>query len=182
MTKRNQTVYMMILTALFAALITVGALIPPIPVGSLPITLQTLTVYVTAGMLGVKWGSAAVGIYIALGALGLPVFTGGQGGLGVLFGATGGYILGFLLIVLAVGLTVRLFGRRLWSLLGGMAVGTLACYAFGTAWFVLLYTRSNGAIGVGEALSICVLPFLLPDALKMTLAALLVCRLSKRSI
>ncbi len=168
---------MTVLTALFAALITVGALLPPIPIGAVPVTLQTLTVYITAGMLGAKWGSAAVAIYIALGALGLPVFTGGQGGFGVLFGATGGYIIGFLAIPLAVGLFAHLFGRRGWALALGMAIGTLACYAFGTAWFTLVFIQSGSAIGFWEALSICLLPFLLPDALKMTLGALLVSRL-----
>lgn len=169
---------MTVRTALFAALITVGALIPPLPFGALPITLQTLTVYLTAGMLGAKWGSAAVALYIALGALGLPVFTGGQGGFGVLFGATGGYIIGFLAISIVVGLTVQLFGGKRWALLVGMALGTLVCYAVGTVWFVFAYTGRE-AISFGEALATCVLPFILPDAIKMTLAAGLIGKLKR---
>lgn len=169
----------MVLTALFAALITVGALLPPIPAGPLPITLQTLTIYLTAGMLGAKWGSAALAIYIALGAIGLPVFAGGQGGVGVLMGATGGYIVGFFAIPIAVGLFSRLFGRKMGALVIGMAVGTLVCYALGTAWFVLVYTRAGSAVTLGSALTACVIPFLLPDALKITLAALLTSRLGR---
>lgn len=169
----------MVLTALFAALITVGALIPPIPAGPLPITLQTLTVYLTAGMLGAKWGSVALGIYVAFGGIGLPVFTGGQGGIGVLMGATGGYIVGFFAIPIAVGLFVRLFGSKVWSLGCGMAVGTLICYAFGTVWFMFVYTQADSAITLGSALAACVIPFVLPDMLKMLLASWLVSRLSK---
>lgn len=180
MKKIGKTTYPLILTALFAALITVGALIPPIPIGPLPVTLQTLTIYITAGLLGAKWGSAALGIYVALGAVGLPVFSGGQGGIGVLLGATGGYIVGFFAITVAVGAFVRLFGRKMWVLVIGMAVGTLVCYCFGTAWFVVVYTRAGSAITFGSALATCVIPFLLPDALKIAIAVLLVNRLSKR--
>lgn len=178
MTKRRKTVNSMVMTALFAALITVGALIPPIPVGALPITLQTLTICITAGLLGAKWGSAAVGLYIALGAIGLPVFTGGQGGIGVLFGATGGYIVGFLALTLVIGLFTQRFGRKFWSLIVGMAVGMIACYAIGTVWFVAVYTDGD-AVTFGQALTMCVLPFILPDALKITLAAVLVSRLGR---
>lgn len=170
----------MICTALFAALIAVSGLIPPIPIGVLPVTLQTLTVYVTAGMLGAKWGSAAVGLYIALGAIGFPVFTGGQGGLGVLFGASGGYIVGFLAIPIAVGLFTSLFGRRIPILIASMAVGTLLCYAIGTVWFMLGYAQNGDAISIGGAIGACVLPFVLPDAVKIALATLLVVRLRGR--
>lgn len=180
MSKRSQMLGQTVRTALFAAIISVSTLIPPLPVGALPITMQTLAIYMTAGMLGAKWGSVSLALYIALGALGLPLFTGGQGGIGVLLGATGGYIIGFFAITVTVGLFIKGFGRKLWALIVGMAIGTLVCYGFGTAWFMLVYTQSSGSITLGGALAVCVLPFLLPDALKMVLAALLVRRLSRR--
>lgn len=180
MKKHGQSYRKIVLTALFASLITVGALIPPIPAGPLPVTLQTLAVYTTAGMLGAKWGSAALAIYIALGAIGLPVFSGGQGGIGVLTGATGGYIIGFFAIPIAVGLSIRLFGRKSGALAVGMAVGTLVCYAIGTAWFMLVYTRAGSTVTLGSALTACVIPFLLPDAIKITLAVGLTGRLWRR--
>ena len=85
--------------------------------------------------------------------------------------------MGFLFTALIVGFAVEKLGRRLWVLVFSMALGILACYAFGTAWFVWVYTRHTGPIGVGAALAWCVLPYLLPDAVKIALAAVLTGRL-----
>ena len=100
-----------------------------------------------------------------------------KGGIGALLGTTGGYLVGFLFTALAVGIAVDKFGRKLPVLIVSMVLGILLCYTFGTAWFVLVYTRSSGPIGVGTALGWCVLPYLLPDAVKLSLAALLTGRL-----
>lgn len=169
----------MVCTALFTALIVVCALIPQFPIGPIPITLQTLAVYIAVGMLGLKWGSISVLLYIALGAIGLPVFSGGRGGIGVLLGTTGGYIIGFIFIALVTGVMIHFFGRKIWALAVGMIGGTAVCYLFGTVWYILLYTQNTGAITVGKALSLCVIPFLLPDLLKIVVACLLTNRLSK---
>ena len=86
-------------------------------------------------------------------------------------------IIRFLLTAALAGAAAERFGRRLPVLIASMALGVLLCYAFGTAWFVLVYSRGSGAVGVGTALAWCVLPYLLPDAVKIALAAVLARRL-----
>ena len=153
--------------------ISVPALLPT----GVPFTLQTFAVCLLAALFGWRLGLVTVGVYLLLGAVGLPVFAGFKGGVGALLGVTGGYLLGFVFTALFTGLAADRLGRRLPALLGGMALGLALCYAFGTAWFVLLYARNTGPISVGAALGWCVLPYLLPDGLKLTLAALLTKRL-----
>ena len=161
-----------------AALIAVCAWISiPLPQPMVPFTLQTFAVCLVCAVFGRKLGLWTVVVYILLGAVGVPVFSGFRGGAGVLLGTTGGYIIGFLFTALIVGLAADKFGRTLPVMLAAMAAGIAVCYAFGTAWFVLVYTRSTGAIGVGTALAWCVFPYLLPDALKILLASLLARRL-----
>lgn len=164
--------------ALGIALISVCSWISvPTPV-TVPFTLQTFAVCLTAALLGLKCGLWAVAGYILLGAAGLPVFSGFRGGPGVLLGPTGGYIVGFLFTALCVGLPLRRFGRKLPMLAASMALGVLLCYAFGTAWFMAVYARNTGPVSLGTALSWCVLPYLIPDGVKILLAALLTRRLA----
>ena len=163
--------------ALFAALIAICAWIS-IPT-AVPFTLQTFGVFCAVGLLGGKRGTLAVLVYIALGAIGLPVFAGFKGGLSALLGATGGYIVGFVLSALVYWLVTKLLGDRVWSAALGMALGLLVCYAFGTVWFMSVYARSTGAIGLTTALGWCVFPFLLPDAIKIALALLVSRRIPK---
>ena len=115
--------------------------------------------------------------YILLGAVGIPVFSGFRGGPGALLGTTGGYIVGFLFTALTVGMAVQRKGRKLPVLVLSMAAGILLCYTFGTAWFMLVYSRGTGPISLGTALGWCVLPYLIPDGVKVVLAALLTRRL-----
>ena len=163
--------------ALFAALIAICAWIS-IPT-AVPFTLQTFGVFCAVGLLGGKRGTLAVLVYIALGAIGLPVFAGFKGGLSALLGATGGYIVGFVLSALVYWLVTKLLGDHVWSAALGMALGLLVCYAFGTAWFMSVYARGTGAIGLTTALGWCVFPFLLPDAIKIALALLVPRRIPK---
>ena len=114
---------------------------------------------------------------ILLGAVGIPVFSGFRGGVGVLLGVTGGYIVGFLFTALTVGLAVKRFGRSFPVLILSMVLGILLCYAFGTAWFMIIYTRGGNAVTLGSALGMCVVPYLIPDGIKIVLAAVLVRRL-----
>ena len=161
--------------AMGVALIAVCSWISiPLPV---PITLQTFAICLITAVLGLRLGLWAVVVYILLGAAGLPVFSGFRSGIGTLLGTTGGYIIGFIFTALVVGLGVKRFGRLPPLLALFMAIGILLCYAFGTAWFVLVYTRTSGAIGVLTALSLCVFPYLLPDAVKILLAVSLTGRL-----
>lgn len=167
----------MITSAMFAAVIAVCSQIQ-LPIGPVPFTLQTMGVFIAAGLLGIKGGSAAVGIYILLGAVGLPVFSGFKGGLAVLSGATGGYIVGFLFTAVIVGLLSDLLGRKVWVLAVSMIVGLLVCYAFGTAWFIIVSNNSGKSMDIATALSYCVIPFLIPDAVKIALSVVLVNRVS----
>jgi biotin transport system substrate-specific component len=145
---------------------------------TVPFTMQTFAVCLVTALLGLRRGMWAVLCYILLGAVGAPVFSGFKGGISVLLGPTGGYILGFLFTALIVGLAVQKFGRSVPGLVCAMAAGILVCYAFGTAWFMYVYARKTGPISLGTALAWCVLPYLLPDAAKIALAVVLVRRLS----
>lgn len=174
--KTPLTVRELCAAALGAALTAVCAWIS-IPV-EVPFTLQTFAVFLVTGLLGLKCGMLSVLVYLLLGLVGAPVFAGFKGGPGVLLGVTGGYLIGFVFSALAVGLITRFFGRSLPVLIASMAVGLLLCYAFGSAWFLLLYVRSTGPITLSAVLAKCVLPFLPADALKIALAAILTSRLS----
>ena len=146
---------------------------------AVPFTMQTFAVFLTAGLLGGRRGTIAVVVYLLLGAVGLPVFSGFSGGLGYMMGPTGGYIIGFLFSALVMWAAEKLLGRSTPVLVGSMVAGLLVCYAFGTAWFMVVYSKGNGPIGLGAALSMCVIPYIIPDALKISLAALLTRRLKK---
>lgn len=159
--------------ALFAVIIAVCAWIS-VPT-AVPFTLQTFGVFLAVGVLGGKRGTLAVLVYLLLGAVGVPVFAGFSGGIGCLLGSTGGYIVGFLLTALVMWLMERLLGDKMWVLALSMVLGLAVCYAFGTAWFMVVYARTTGAIGLLTALGWCVVPFILPDLIKIALA-LVICR------
>lgn len=144
---------------------------------TVPFTLQTFAVCLITALFGLKLGLWTVAGYLLLGAIGVPVFAGFTGGVGILLGTTGGYLVGFLFTALTVGLAVQHFGRKPAVLATAMALGILLCYAFGTAWFVFVYAKTTGPIGIGTALAWCVLPYLIPDAVKIALAVLLTERL-----
>lgn len=169
----------MVYVAVFTAIISVLAQIS-IPLGVIvPFTLQTLGMFLAGAMLGWKRGTLSVILYVLLGAVGLPVFAGFSGGVSVLFGPTGGYIIGFIFTALAVGFMTDNLGRKLWVLAVSMVVGLLLCYIFGTAWFIILYNIQGNAMDLITALGYCVFPFLIADGLKIIAAAVLVNRLDK---
>lgn len=167
----------MVYCAMFAVLIAVCSWIS-IP-ATVPFTLQTFGIFVTVGILGGKRGSVSVLIYLLLGAVGIPVFAGFKGGIGALLGTTGGYIIGFLFSALIMWGMEVLLGKKLWVLAVSMVLGLLACYAFGTIWFMVVYARTSGAIGLMTALGWCAFPFILPDVIKIALALVLSKRLAK---
>ena len=158
---------------MFTALIAVCSIIS-IPIGEVPITLQTFAICLAAAMLGWKRGTLSVLIYILLGAVGVPVFAGMSGGIGILAGPTGGYIIGFILTALVVGFAADKWQRKALPLTIAMVIGVLLCYAVGTVWFMVV-TKMH----LGESLMLCVVPFLIPDAVKIALAMILSNRLSK---
>lgn len=158
----------MVLSAFFAALMAVCAWLS-IPLGDVALTMQTFGVFLTLRLLGGKWGTMSIGLYLALGAVGMPVFSGFQGGVGVLLGVTGGYLWGFLLA-----------GLVYWALQGlsrraGMALGLMACYLCGTLWFGFW----TGGAGIWVAILRCVVPYVLPDLGKLVLADVLGRRLER---
>lgn len=168
----------MALVALMTALMAICSWIS-IPT-TVPFTLQTLGVFLACALLGGKRGSLAVFVYILLGALGLPVFAGFAGGAGTLLGSTGGYILGFLLQALVMWGMEILWGRNCWWKLGiSMLLGLIVCYAAGTLWFMVVYARTTGPVGAVTVLGWCVIPFIVPDLIKLALALLLQRRIGR---
>lgn len=168
--------YDMVYIAIFAVLMAIWSWIS-IPTG-VPFTLQTFGVFLAIGVLGGRRGTLAVLVYILLGAIGVPVFAGFTGGIGILLNNTGGYIIGFLFSALAMWGMEILFGKKTWVLALSMVIGLVVCYAFGTAWFMAVYAKDAGAIGLATALGWCVFPFVIPDLIKIALALALSRRLA----
>lgn len=164
--------------AMFTALIAVCSQIS-IPLGPVPFTLQTLAIYIAAAMLGWKRGTISVLVYILIGLVGVPVFAGFSGGFSSVVTPSFGYIIGFVLTALVVGLSSKFFGNKLVPLIVSMVIGLLLCYIVGTIWFMVVYNVTNQYIDLGLALSWCVVPFIIPDMAKIAVAAILVNRLDK---
>ena len=153
-------------TALLSAIIC--ALSPwTIPVGIIPISLASFGVYLASGVIDFRYGSPATFAYVLIGGIGLPVFSGGKGGFGVIAGPTGGYIIGYIFLALIAGLIIDLFGKstRIWVYPLAFIAGTAVLYALGTGWYIV----STGA-DIVTALGVCVLPFLIGDSIKITVA------------
>lgn len=164
---------MLTLSALFTALCAVCAQIQ-IPLQPVQINLALLAVHLAAAMLPPRYAALSLGAYLMLGAMGLPVLTGFRGGIGVLLDRTGGYMLSYLpCAVLESGLMHRGQMKRLRMALA-MTLGTLLCYAAGTAWFMLLT-----ATPLWTSLTLCVLPFIPGDGVKIALAVGLAGRLKR---
>lgn len=165
--KRKLTTRMIARIAILAA---VECVIGPfaIPLGGelAPITLFTLVVYLFSYCLTPFETTMGTFIYILLGAVGLPVFSGAQGGLGKLLGPTGGYIFGYLFLAVICAFATRLFPSKRLLQIAGMVVGTAVLYLFGTVWFMIVYKTD-----FLSALLMCVLPYLLGDAVKIAVAA-----------
>ena len=147
MEKKKLSTKDMAYTGLFACLMAICAWIS-IP-GQIPFTLQTM------------------GVFLAVG---LPVFSGFTGGIGRLLGATGGYIIGFLASALLMWALEKVLGEKKWGLALSMLLGLIACYAFGTAWFLVVYTNAKGAISLAAVLGMCVIPYIIPDVIKIIVA------------
>jgi biotin transport system substrate-specific component len=167
--KTTDIVYIAMLVAVMAVCARISLLI-----GTVPVTMQTFAVFIAVYLLGGKRGTISVLVYILLGAVGLPIFAmsadGTAGGLGKLTGATGGYIIGFLFSALVMWACEKILGKKLWAYAVSMVLGLIVCYAFGTAWFMVVYARNNNAMQLMSVLSLCVFPFIIPDLVKIALA------------
>ena len=160
---RRSKTYRMSMTALMAAVICVLAPVS-IPIGLVPISDTNLGIYLSLYLVGWKWGSVSYLVYMLIGMVGVPVFSGFTGGLAKLAGATGGYIVGFLPMAVIAGLVIDRYRNR-GIQLAGMIAGTAVCYALGTVWFCFVMTSTPIA-----ALSACVFPFIPVDIVKMVIS------------
>lgn len=163
----------LVMCALFAAL-TAACSQLQISFPLVPINCALFAVHLSGALLGPKYGCISMVAYTLLGLAGAPVFGGFTAGPAILFGQTGGYIIGYILCALTVGLLSRLWGRRFWPLCAAMAAGVLVCYLFGTLWFMAV-----ARLGLFASLAYCVFPFLPGDAVKILLAALLTLKLQR---
>lgn len=166
--------------AMFATLLAVCAWIY-IPM-TIPFTMQTFAVFLAMFVLGGKKGTLVISIYLFLGLIGMPVFSGGTAGPGVVLGPTGGYMLGWLVIGLIVwfadNLSERLAETASESFTGSkkrlqvaaMIAGLIICYGFGTLWYIFIYGNGEMQTKITTILSVCVIPFVIPDLVKLLLA------------
>ena len=175
----NKKIKDMSLVALFSAIIVICSLIT-IP-SVIPFTLQTFAVFLCLNILGAKKGIISILIYILLGVVGLPVFSGFNGGIGALLNVTGGYIIGFIFSALIFGVVTSVLNkkpRKIIKIIASFA-GLIGCYIFGTLWYVLLYIKNGDTMSFTSALTICVLPFIIPDVLKIVISVVISEKIAK---
>lgn len=158
----------MVLISLFAVVMAICSWIS-IPT-AVPFTLQTFAVFLTVGVLGGKRGIIAICVYLLLGIIGIPVYAGGTAGIGIILGNTGGYMIGWIFSGLVMWAMEILFGRKNWVLALSMLLGLIVCYIMGTVWFMVVYAKEMGQIGLWTAILWCVVPFIIPDLIKIGLA------------
>jgi len=159
-TSLRMTVY----ASLLAALIAAGAYLA-LPIGPVPIVLQNFFIFLSGLLLGPRWGAASVGVYLMAGALGLPVFAGGIGGIGRFAGPTGGYLLGYLPAVFVIGwISKKSKGRGALDVLA-MVCGSIVIYTCGVSWLKIL-----SGMTLTKTLAVGMYPFILGDGLKIAAA------------
>ena len=163
-----------VLCGLMAAITGVcSQLIIPLPM--VPINLALLAVLLSGSLLGTKYGSIAMCVYVMMAAVGVPVMAGFTGGFGALLGKTGGYVIGYIFCAMITGALSNRWGTGFWPLCLAMGVGVVVNYAFGTAWFMVV-TR----VDVLTTLMYCVVPFIIGDVLKVGVACLITRKLKHR--
>ena len=138
-----------------------------IPGNPIPITGQTFGVLLVGGALGLRRGLVAVALYVLLGVVGLPFFAEGKGGLSVIWGPSGGYLIGFVVCGAVVGRLAELgWDRRMAGALGAMAIGNVIIYVFGVPWLM-----ASTGMNLQAALNAGLVPFVITDLIKLVLAA-----------
>lgn len=156
-----------VLASLMAALTAVGAYLQ-VPIGPVPIVLSTLFVLLSGLLLGSRWGLISIGLYLLIGAIGIPVFAGGKGGFAHFFGPTGGYLFGYALSAWVTGFISEGFRRSQVMQIIAVLFGSLAIYVIGVPWLKMIANLSwSKAFWVGMA------PFLIGDAVKGSAAFIL---------
>ncbi|MBW2412247.1 MAG: biotin transporter BioY [Deltaproteobacteria bacterium] len=156
---------MMVYASLLAALTAASALFS-IQIGDVPVILYNFFILLMGLLLGSRWGTASVAVYLLTGSLGLPVFAGGKGGLAILLGPTGGYLIGFLPAVFIIGLISEKFNRRLWPDIIALLCGTAVIYALGVIQLKIVLDKTWMV-----SLAIGFFPFIIFDLIKLVAAA-----------
>lgn len=175
-TRQSVNTKQITLTGLMAALICIaGPLVLPLFFSPVPLSLATLAIYFASYVLGAKRGTVSVLIYLLIGLVGIPVFSGFTGGPAKLFGPTGGYLIGYLLLAAVCGYFVQRFSDRNWICFLGMAAGTMAFYLLGTIWL-----GYQGNLTFSAALAAGVLPFIPGDLVKIIVAIIAGSQVKKR--
>jgi biotin transport system substrate-specific component len=154
-------------SSLMAALIGVGALVH-LPIGPVPVVLQNLFVLLAGLLLGSRYGLASVLLYLLIGAMGLPVFAGGKGGIAHFLGPTGGYLVGFAAAAFVAGFISERLPRRLVTDILAVAAGSLIIYLIGVPWL-----KTVTQMTWDKAFTVGMLPFVPGDILKAAGAVLL---------
>ena len=175
-TKKTHFIYSMAYVSMCIALLCVSAWIT-VPF-SVSFTLQIFAVFFISAVSGWKQSLLSVSLYLLLGLLGAPVFSGFQAGPSVFFNGTGGYLIGFLISSLFISLSIRWLRSSRITLWLSMLGSLLVCYACGTGWYLLLYHGTDRSVTLLSALCVCVLPFVIPDLLKIVLAVTLARKLA----
>ena len=174
--KKKITTYQMAVTAVMAAVLCVlGPL--TVPIGAIPISLANFVICLTAWLLGPKFGTLSVVIYLAIGLIGVPVFSGYGAGLAKVAGPTGGYLVGYLLLAFIGGLFIEKSNGQPVVSAVGLVLGDAACYVLGTAWFVFQMQCE-----LGYALAVCVYPFIVLDLAKIVVSCVVGALLRKRLV
>ncbi len=176
--RSKKTIQMAEVALMSAVLCVISPFTIPIPFSPVPMSLALFGLYLTAMLLGAKKGVVSVLIYLLLGTVGLPVFSGLSGGVGILLGPTGGYLIGYVPCALVIGWMRRDVAKKgslsnRWQMVwngGAMAIGTVVCYTFGTVWFVIVM---KGTYTLPQALVVCVVPYLIFDVVKILAAAVI---------
>ncbi|MEG2597669.1 MAG: biotin transporter BioY [Oscillospiraceae bacterium] len=166
MTVKTRTLVQIALLAALTAVLSQISI--PLPFTPVPLSLGTLGGFLAIGLLSPKSAAASQLVYVLLGAVGLPVFAGFRGGLGVLVGPTGGYLIGYIISAIIGGIVLQKIPKKIYGSIIAMMAGLFCCYVFGTVWFMWI-THT----GLLASLTSCVIPFLPGDAIKIILAALL---------
>ncbi len=178
MTKRQKATQDLTLIAVSVAIITVCAYISVPFFSGVSFSLQLFAVLLCSAILTPRQSILAVLIYLSLGLIGAPVFAGFRGGFSVLFGATGGFLIGFIPASIIVPLVKKRFNAQKTATALAMLISLAICYLVGTVWFVVISGASEGRLGLWSALLACVIPYLVPDLAKLALAFYLSERIS----
>ena len=164
----NGRVKEMALTGVITALFCIcGPLTVPLPISPVPISLTNLAIYLALYILGMKRSIISYLLYLLIGFIGVPVFSGFTGGPAKLLGPTGGYLAGFILLVWIGGLVIDRWPSHMGLCLAGMLLGTAVCYLFGTFWLA-----RQAAMSFSAAVAAGVIPFIPGDLCKMAVAML----------